>query len=332
MQLGTKDAGGGGGHPQEMPSAVSQMRDTENVTQNIQMLLSSLDKDVGGNRSPLNKSFALSLLNSVTDNQTTMQGDLSSLLESFKNGLISADHLDTMIQNEHVRSQFILSESINIQKHLETLFQTMKKIADRMPMHSDVNDDMEDVVMGMSSAMRSMGGFSKVVKTPAREINDVVTNLATTRAREEISKMTPSLRRGEHNAPLNAVVEAKDDRSDPALLRAPTDTIVDNKAAPVNRLMFDFGCQTEPDTELQVHATRVQSSESVEELTELGEMVDLGETNDDKTSASTSPRADGTESKRKDKKRGSKTSTQTLRQSGDTKIVRGQSMRDKRSR
>ena len=300
---------------------------------NIHMLLSSLDNDVGGQirADSMNQSRTLTLLNSVVDHQATMQGDLSSLLESFKNGLISADHLDSMIEVERVRSLFIVSESENIQKHLETLIQKLKNIADCMPMQNDVADDIEEVVTGMSSAARSMGGFAKVVKTPTREVTDVVTSFARTKAREEISQPTRMAARMRGTTTARSPVAAAATKGilsgeQQASLRPITDTSVDKKTAPAKPLAFDFGCQTDPEP--------IHTPQAIRTLSTPSDRLGMGEFKDDMdtTSAPPSPRTDGKDSKGKDKKRTVKGTPQATRQGSETKLVRGQSSRDKRSR
>jgi hypothetical protein len=240
-----------------------------------------------------------------------------------------------MIEVERVRSQFIVTESVNIQKHLEALVQKLKNIADRMPTHSDVNEDMEDIVTGMSTALRSIGGFAKVAKSPAREVNEVLTSVARTKARDEISERISASASAERSITRTTVATPKGTlvvQQKPSL-RALADPPADNEirketlsVRPVRPLAFDFGCQTDS-IEDPPHPIHTPSLEVLD-----GTGMDESKSDHSPASMPSSPRAEGKELKGKDKKRPSKMAGQLARQGSEAKMMRAPSMRDKRSR
>ena len=202
-------AGGGGGVRKHsfdagaqaaltvVPASLSTMTDrrkmsvnseARSATENIQLLLSNLDKEVlQPTVNNVNMNYAKDLLSEMGENRAAMEGDLASILVSFQQGLVSVDHLNAMIENEKVRTEYVVNETSSMKSALETLFERVQKMADSFPSDdSQKADEMDDIAWAVQSVCQNFGQFNKVIKTPAREVKQLVGDIKIKTQRKEL--------------------------------------------------------------------------------------------------------------------------------------------------
>jgi len=158
------------------------------TNESILQLLSSLDEDVSRPTSRSNPGAAHAMFERLSDNQAWLQGDLASLLDSFQNGLISADHLASMIENERVRSEFIVGESMTITKNLGDLFMKIRDKLATLDQDSDTATEVDELHNEMNYVIRSLNNFKAVAKAPVRDIKKTVTKINASTERRELAK------------------------------------------------------------------------------------------------------------------------------------------------
>ena len=164
----------------------------------VSNLISQLDeKDVSTTDTKKLQEGVQGLINNLAETRIEVQGDLSSLLSSFKSGLISAEYLENMIENEKIRSQFIIGESVDIQKNFEILINRFMGVAVKVDISDDeTSNEIDTLQTEFNMMLKSLGNFSQLARTPARQVGDVVEKIKITRKRtEDLRQLGSSFRK-----------------------------------------------------------------------------------------------------------------------------------------
>ena len=93
-----------------------------------------------------------------------------------------------MIENERVRSEFIVSESMVITTNLGNLFM---KVRDKLLMFeqdSDSATEVDELHNEMNDVIQSLNNFKTVAKVPARDIKVTVSKINASNERRELVK------------------------------------------------------------------------------------------------------------------------------------------------
>ena len=165
--------------------------EARSATEAIQLLLTNLDKEVlQPTVNNVNMNYAKDLLNEMGENRAAMEGDLASVLVSYQQGLISVDHLNTMIENERARTEYVVNETSSMKSALDMLFERVQKMADSFPSDdSQKADEMDDIAWAVQSVCQNFGQFNKVIKTPAREVKQLVGDIKVKSQRKELQQV-----------------------------------------------------------------------------------------------------------------------------------------------
>lgn len=146
-------------------------KNLENTLENITSLLdhlhqdSSLQDNAEYTRIQQNMKF---LFNTVTSHQMDLLGDLHSVVESFKAGLMSPEQLEMMIKVEQDRSEMILGLASRIGDHLQELFTMIEQIID----HVETGSPLPSEGLGaplrsqMNLVFESVDSISRIINTP----------------------------------------------------------------------------------------------------------------------------------------------------------------------
>lgn len=173
----------------------------ENTLENISSLLDNLHGDNADdnngeyNRIQQNMKF---LFSTVASHQMDLLGDLSSVIESFKAGLMSPEQLEMMIKAEQDRSEMILGLAGRVGDHLQDLFKMIEAILEHVETGSPLPVGGLSGLGGsvrsqMNLLFESVDSISRIINTPpanlqqtfediekdiAVAVNDVVRNRA----------------------------------------------------------------------------------------------------------------------------------------------------------
>lgn len=160
----------------KMASAVQREDHKKKISssiENISSLLANLqvsEDDDHAEMEILHASVGL-LMNTVNDRQLDLIGDLSSIVQSLKAGLMTPEDLERVIRTEQDRSQFILNLSSMIGKHMGQLFSMMGEMLE----HSARGEPMPEAsVIQMNSQMtlvsETVDSISRVIQAPAHKL------------------------------------------------------------------------------------------------------------------------------------------------------------------
>ena len=142
----------------------------------INNLLSQLDdKIVYRQRSDDLKDSVTDLIDQISGNVTGIQGDLVSLLSSFKSGLITSDELEKMILQERVRSNFLMSESMGMSTQMKYMCSQFEKLVDRIDATDLVaSAGIDHMHSNIFVVMEAIDILATVIAAPGDEITAVV--------------------------------------------------------------------------------------------------------------------------------------------------------------
>ena len=215
--------------------------EARSTTENIQLLLSNLDKEVlQPTVNNVNMNYAKDLLSEMGENRAAMEGDLASVLVSFQQGLVSVDHLNTMIENERVRTEYVATETSSMKSALESLFERVQKMADSFPSDdSQKADEMDDIAWAVQSVCQNFGQFNKVIKTPAREVKQLVGDIKIKSQRKEIQFV--------HLGTIKSRLREKDDSfKKKIVMQEPSRKTFNHWGTNTDEIkVFDFGVNTD---------------------------------------------------------------------------------------
>jgi len=154
---------------------------------------------------------SMGLLSRLKENQLDMQGDLDAVMAAFQNGIISADHLKHMIDNERTRNKWVVQESVRYMKELGemlNIIHDLEKAVDVMDMDSVGNSSVKsftqqihDVSYKMQSMMTATKRFTKIAGAPLRDIRHHV--IEAEAEREEADRAATAAARARAASPAN---------------------------------------------------------------------------------------------------------------------------------
>jgi hypothetical protein len=142
----------------------------------INLLLCELDEKINSKQQTEDlKEYVTDLIDKISGNHDGIQGDLNSLLISFKSGLITSDELEKMIIQERDRSNFLMSESMGMSKQMKFMFAQFEKLIQSIdetdPVASNAIDNMNS---NMHSLLNAIDTLSEVVASPGNEVHSLL--------------------------------------------------------------------------------------------------------------------------------------------------------------
>lgn len=142
----------------------------------INKLLVQLDsKSQDGRLADDLKENITDLIDQLSGNLGGIQGDLVSLMNSFRNGKISAEELEMMIKHESLRSQFLLTESIDMKKVMKSLFSQFSELVDKIDASDPVaSTGIDDMYSNMNGLLGSINLLTTGIVTSGSDIHRVI--------------------------------------------------------------------------------------------------------------------------------------------------------------
>jgi hypothetical protein len=118
-----------------------------------QDVINKLLIQLGGSQGDGNLAFDLKenitdLIDQLSGNLGGIQGDLIALTKSFRNGKISAEELEMMIKHESARSQFLLTESIDMKMIMKAIFTQFEQLVNKIDASDPATSAEIDVMQG----------------------------------------------------------------------------------------------------------------------------------------------------------------------------------------
>ena len=161
-----------------MSSAATYSFSSELIEQQntINLLLCELDEKINSKQESEDlKEYVTDLIDKISGNHDGIQGDLNSLLISFKSGLITSDELEKMIIQERDRSNFLITESMGMSKQMKFMFTQFQKLIQSIdetdPVASNAIDNMNS---NMHSLLNAIDTLSEIVASPGNEVHSLL--------------------------------------------------------------------------------------------------------------------------------------------------------------
>lgn len=173
----------------------TRQKNLETSFERVSNLLADLDDREVNNLEQVNflRGSVDDLLTQFSDNHTDLLMDLTSILDSFKMGIMTPDQLEAMIRAEQDRSTFILKMASMIKAHIEYLFQNIQRVLEfaengtPLPIGS-----ISSMAAEMNLVLDSVDSIHRIINTPGKRLTTTITEVEKDLARASEKVKTDS--------------------------------------------------------------------------------------------------------------------------------------------
>lgn len=145
----------------------------------ISTLMADLEeKEMSKSEVDFLKASVDDLMTQSSEHRIHMYADLSTILESIKNGLMTPEQLENLIRTEHDRSKFILHAASVIKQHLVFISDNFQKLIPVPDSNVAVTEgSVKAHVTELNLIMDQVETITKVVSTPANKLTRSAMNI-----------------------------------------------------------------------------------------------------------------------------------------------------------
>jgi hypothetical protein len=156
----------------------TQTQSLNTAFRHISTLLADLEeKDADAEDVNINALHANidNLINKVSDRQFDLLGDLTSIIESFRDGHMTPHQLESMIIAEQKRSAFILRLSGHIGTHMTQMFDIFSSIIEHLENGDELpNNFMKTMSQKMAWMFDQVESITRVISVPAHALQSTI--------------------------------------------------------------------------------------------------------------------------------------------------------------
>ena len=107
-----------------------------------------------------------------------MHTDLTEIMQSYRDGLLTADQIESMILEEKDRGEFIIKIAVAMKAQLESIFQSYANIADKVELGEHIDSaSINGIFLDFNEAINTVRYIGQVAQTPTPKLRSTIAGM-----------------------------------------------------------------------------------------------------------------------------------------------------------